>query len=223
MCPSRVRQSNPERSVPDGATAAGRATTQHRLLDALLHHPEGLTVEALVEQLGITTNAVRQHLSALTQRQLVEHRRNAGGRGRPCHRYRLTEAGRESFPRRYDALAESLLAELATVLSDEVALSAAMRRMGERSIAGLPTPLPIPMLAETMQELGYAAETRSHADGSTEIVAMNCVFHRLAERYPSVCEFDLALMRAATGNAVEHSECMLRGGRCCRFSFEKKH
>ena len=70
-----------------------------------------------------------------------------------------------------------------------------------------------------MKDLGYEAESRTGARQGEEIVALNCVFHRLAERYPAVCEFDLGFMEAATGRRVEHRECMVRGGHCCRFGF----
>jgi predicted ArsR family transcriptional regulator len=69
-------------------------------------------------------------------------------------------------------------------------------------------------MARIMQELGYAAQPASAA---TTIEASNCVFHHLAAKFPEVCRFDLALIGAFAGATVEHQECMVRGGRLCRF------
>lgn len=42
-----------------------------------------------------------------------------------------------------------------------------------------------------MQQLGYQAEARISVKNGDEIIARICVFHRLAERFPAVCEFDI--------------------------------
>src|SRR5690606_14798591 len=69
-------------------------------------------------------------------------------------------------------------------------------------------------LAAAMTEAGYEAQANP-AEG--EVTAYNCVFHRLASRFPEVCEYDLAFIRAVTGRSVDHTECMVRGGEACRF------
>jgi predicted ArsR family transcriptional regulator len=69
-----------------------------------------------------------------------------------------------------------------------------------------------------MTELGYDARS-AIAARVPEIQARNCVFHHLAQQHPSVCRFDLALLARASGRRVEHAECMLRGGKVCRFRF----
>ncbi|MDI3259388.1 MAG: MarR family transcriptional regulator [Sinobacteraceae bacterium] len=196
-----------------------RQRTQVRLLEILRAAPAGLAVDALKRTLGITTNAVRQHLAALERDGLVEFEPVKARRGRPEHRYRLTAAGQETFPRRYRELAEALLDEFSESLGGS-ALDAAMYRAGRR--VGLDAghgAAPVAATARLMRELGYEAETKSAGSKTEEIVAHNCVFHRLAEKYPAVCRFDIGFMEAATGRAVEHRECMVRGGSCCRFHF----
>jgi len=49
--------------------------------------------------------------------------------------------------------------------------------------------------------------------------ADNCVFHTLALANPNICQFDLALLAAFTDSAVDHQECMAKGGNICRFKF----
>jgi predicted ArsR family transcriptional regulator len=195
--------------------------SQRRILELLLHATDGGTVEYLVGAMGITTNAVRQHLSALERDGFVERAGTQRTRGRPEILYQLTGVGREAFPRRYGDLAESLIEEIGEVVGAD-ALDAAMRRMGARAAlqAGAERgPLSLAATAAAMRAAGYEAAVAPGAGGAPEIRAHNCVFHQLAERFPSVCEFDLAFLEAATGKAVEHRECMVRGGRTCRFGF----
>lgn len=190
--------------------------TRRALLGALLRNPGGLSVAGLVRTLGVTANAVREHLAALEHDGFVTYEAAPAPRGRPQHLYRLTESGREAFPRRYPELAQSLISEMGEVLG-EAQMRKAMRRIGARTAGTLgEIPVTVEETAKVMKQLGYEASARK---GRDEIVAMNCVFHRLAERFPAVCEFDLAFMEAATGRPVEHRECMVRGGTCCRFGF----
>lgn len=197
--------------------------TQRRLLEVLLQNPEGMGVDGLVSALNVSANAVRQHLAALERDQFIERRQAETSRGRPQHLYTLTNEGKEAFPRQYRELAENLIIELADLLGEDQ-LADAMQRMGQRTAqqATNGKTLSIQQTAGFMHQVGYEASTQNDSQGNEEIVAMNCVFHQLAEQHASVCEFDLALMGKATGMEVEHRECMVRGGQFCRFGFPPK-
>lgn len=213
--PSPAAQAQRARSVLDQ-----QGESQRRLLGELLQCPDGLTVAALVKVLGIAANAVRQHLVVLEKHGFVAFKVKPAARGRPTHVYHLTSQGQEVFPRRYRELAESLLSELGELLGERE-LKGAMRRSGRRAARALSSsPISVPATAEAMTGLGYEATATRARDGLEEVVAMNCVFHRLAARFPAVCEFDLAFMESATGQKVEHRECMVRGGSRCRFAFK---
>jgi predicted ArsR family transcriptional regulator len=202
--------------MTDHGVLSQYGNTQQRLLGVLLRTVEGVTVENLVAALGISTNAVRQHLTALERDGAVVRTGTRPSGGRPEWLYVLSAHGREVFPRRYRQLAEDLIEDVGTVIGPQ-ALEATMRRMGERAGAPLAAggPASIAQTAEAMRVAGYDAAV---SDGSaSEIVAHNCVFHRLAERFPAVCQFDLAFIGAASGRTVEHRECMVRGGKVCRF------
>ena len=194
-----------------------RGVTQRGLLEALQKNPQGLSVNNLTLDLGISANAVRQHLTALERDGLVMHEVAPASRGRPLFLYQLSELGQEAFPRRYRELAEAVLSELGDQLGT-AALVRSMRRMGERAAqAAHVKQLSVAATSRLMKQLGYETEARCSAKDGDEIVARNCVFHRLAERFPAVCEFDLGFMESATGRKVEHRECMVRGGSVCRF------
>jgi predicted ArsR family transcriptional regulator len=206
---------------------------QQQLLRSLRDHPGGMTVDQLTRELGITHNAVRQHLVALERDALITRGPARPTGRRPEQVYELGERGREAFPRQYNWLG-GLLVESLCETEGKAALAARLRDLGTRigstlrADAGRSSPSHDPAdavdaLAEAMRTLGYASSVEPATAGAApEITARNCVFHHLAERHPEICQFDLALMAAATGREVEHVECMVRGGRCCRFAFNRE-
>jgi predicted ArsR family transcriptional regulator len=198
--------------------------TQQRMLRQLQQGTDGVSVDALSTALGISRNAVRQHLTALLAQGLVAQVAAVRTGGRPEHRYALTDAGRELFPRRYLELASDLIREISAALG-EGELQALLTRLGARvggdlarSLSSVSPDERTAGIAAAMTELGYDAKAEV-GGGVPEIRARNCVFHHLAQRHPAVCRFDLALLAGASDRRVEHAECMLRGGKVCRFRF----
>lgn len=198
---------------------------QQALLTLLLDHKDGLTVDAMAAAQGITRSAVRQHLTGLERDGLVTAAGVRPTGGRPEQLYVLSAKGREIQPRCYDWFAR-LLIESLRAQEGEAALGdrlAAAGRATAQDLLRRRTPAPegrVAGLAALMAELGYRAHLAPSADGAPTIEAFNCVFHQLAESYPEVCQFDLALMATYTGQAVEHQDCMVRGGSACRFRFK---
>lgn len=197
-------------------------TTQQKLLRKLLLAPQGASVELLCEKLGVTHNAVRQHLTALIGAGLVERGNAQPTGGRPQSRYLLTSAGRELFPRNYGLIAAGILEHLyATAGKTDV--QAMLADMGhslgvaaaERINATTADEI-ANALAEQLDTLGYEALAVRHGE-EMQVEAYNCVFHALAKSHPDVCRFDLAFMEAATGRQIQHMECLVRGGHSCRF------
>ncbi len=203
---------------------------QQQLLTLLLQNKEGLTVENLSKRLGITDNAVRQHLTALERDGVVVKGEMQSTGGRPEQLYGLTSAGRELFPRHYSWFAELLISSVREEQGSE-ALRERLQGMGRAVGRQVATKLVeikdkaerIRTLAGIMRELGYQSAPIDPANEKfPAIEASNCVFHSLAQRYPEVCYFDLALMSEVVGSDVIHDECMVRGGNVCRFKFKKR-
>ena len=201
--------------------------TQQKLLRTLLMAPQGASVEALCTALGVTHNAVRQHLTALIHAGFVARgsARPSGGRPQAC--YVLLAAGRDLFPRNYGLIATSVLEHLYTSMG-KAGVQAMLAKMGQElgaaaanRINAVATEDTAVALAEQLDALGYEA-LAVRRDGETQVEAYNCVFHTLARTHPDICRFDLAFMEAATGRPVQHMECLLRGGHACRFRLQKK-
>ncbi|MEO8672191.1 MAG: hypothetical protein ABI411_12815 [Tahibacter sp.] len=197
-------------------------STQQKLLRQLLLAPQGASVEALCNGLGVTHNAVRQHLTALcTAGHVVRGAVQPTG-GRPQARFLLTPQGRDLFPRRYGLITTALLEQLyARQGPAEVQslLTEMGRSMGAAAATRIATEEPDDVaraLAEQLDALGYEAMAVRHGN-EMQVEAHNCVFHDVAAAHADVCRFDVAFMEAATDRPIEHLECLVRGGRCCRF------
>lgn len=197
--------------------------TQQKLLRKLLSSPQGATVEALCQAVGVTHNAVRQHLAALMARGFVARGESVASGGRPRACFVLLPAGRDLFPRNYALIARGMIEHLYTH-AGTAAVQAMLSDMGAQLGAEAATRIATAadpqeatrLLAEQLDVLGYEARV-VEADGHAEVEAWNCVFHSLARAHPDVCKFDLAFMSAATGHPVQRTTCMLHGAPACRF------
>jgi predicted ArsR family transcriptional regulator len=200
------------------------ARSRDRILDLLLKSEEPLGVQALAAALGVSRNAAHQQVMALEREGLIERSSAIPTKGRPSQGFRLSGAGKATFPRQYALLAKQLLGELSRHLEPDQ-LREAMERIGEIVAQDLSAGVDpnsdqkIPAIAGLMRELGYESKAVEGDDGP-EIEAHNCVFHDLAIADPAICEIDLSLLRALSGDAVEHRRCMARGERSCRFAFK---
>lgn len=199
--------------------------TQQALLRTLLHNKNGMTVDSLAQVLGVSRNAVRQHLTALERDGLATKGKSQPTGGRPEQLYVLTNEGSERFPRQYSWFSEILLESLLAQSGKEglrEKLNDMGRAVGESmkvQITGeIGSPERTAAVARIMQDLGYEATPKTER-GVQSIEARNCVFHKLAAKCSEVCSFDLGLLSTSSGCRVEHRSCMVRGSDRCRFDF----
>jgi predicted ArsR family transcriptional regulator len=198
---------------------------QQDLLHSLLHHREGLTVEELTHALNISRNAVNQHLNSLDRIGFIAKAALTSTGGRPSKVYSLSSKGMELFPRHYalfsnllihwikQKLSEKDLRECMLELGGQVADEFKLRVQRRGSRSGK-----LAEVASIMQELGYEAHVETNSEDTEEIIANNCVFHKLASDCDEVCLLDTSLISKLLEAKINHSECMVKGGQCCRFS-----
>ena len=86
---------------------------QKQLLRQLLRNKAGLGVDELSRNLVVTRTAVRQHLAALMRDGFVGPGAMRPSGGRPQQLYRLTDVGKEAFPRHYSWFAQLLIDAMA--------------------------------------------------------------------------------------------------------------
>jgi predicted ArsR family transcriptional regulator len=189
-----------------------------------------MTTDELSNTLNITRNAVTQHLLTLEGLGFIQSSTQSSTGGRPSKLYTLTLSGKELFPKHYDLFA-TLLIQLINEKSGSGALSQYMKELGEtvalqyqpRITQNADLTHRTNDLVGVMQELGYKARIENKTENSAEIIADNCVFHKLALNSNAVCDVDTSLITSLLKNtSVEHSECIVRGGQCCRFLVSEK-
>ncbi|MDQ2826193.1 MAG: MarR family transcriptional regulator [Actinomycetota bacterium] len=181
--------------------------SRDQLLLVLRKRPDS-TVTHLAAELAMTGMGVRRHLTALVAEGLVERSSlvAGGSPGRPPMGWRLSNAGMETFPRRYDALALDLLDDL-----DPAEVAGALERRTDKQVAQYQAQLAgctdleerVTALARLRDQAGYLAECTIGDAGAIVLTENNCAVHRVAEHHPVVCAMELALLRRVLGPEVE--------------------
>src|SRR5467141_4322683 len=119
----------------------GRSTRMEVL--ELLRRKGRCSAETIATDLGVTPNAVRQHLTNLERDGLVVSQPERSGRGRPSLLFALTERADAVFPKRYGQLATMVLQEVQEMggpeALDEIFARVAARHAGaiEKALEGL--------------------------------------------------------------------------------------
>jgi predicted ArsR family transcriptional regulator len=198
---------------------------QQALLNLLLGHKEGLTIDQMAGALGVTRTAVREHVGALERDRLVAPGAFAlSTGGRPGRRYTLTGRGLAMFPKHYDLMARMLLEALTERLGKAEAerelraLGAKLAAQMKHQVTGATLDERARSIAALMRELGYA----SSAPGAQTIEALNCIYHELARTDQTVCALDVTLIESLSEAKVEHRACMARGDNACVFCLKPK-
>src|SRR5205807_213319 len=113
----------------------GGRTTRMEILE-LLRRKEGASADAISGELGITANAVRQHLTNLEREGFVISAPQRHKRGRPLLQFTLTERADAVFPKRYGQLASLVLTEIHQMHGEGV-LDQIFERVAARQAAAI--------------------------------------------------------------------------------------
>lgn len=202
---------------------------QRKILDYLLNHAEGATLDEISAHLEISKTAAKEHVLKVEALGYLTFADSKGTVGRPKRRYLLTPEGHEAFPRQYSWLSNVLLEHLAKDLGprgvvrimNDLAVGVA-RSMEARFRNAKDAPALLAEVTAALNELGYrAALKQSDLRKGGVIEATNCVYHSVAKRHPELCQFDVRFMKSATGLDVKLESCIARGASVCRFCLRK--
>jgi len=176
---------------------------------------------------------VRRHLDVLETDGLVETTEcTRHARGRPATGWRLSSAGLELFPRRYDAIALDVLEDVAEHAGPD-AVAAVFARRTDKLVTEYENVLAdretlddrVAGLTKIRDDAGYLAECSAGPDGEFVLTENNCAVHRVAERHPAVCAMELALIRRVLGPDVEVSRVAhtMAGDAVCSYCIRPRH
>lgn len=188
----------------------------------LLRKAGPLGIAQLAKATGVTPTAVRQRLSRLMVEGLVDRELARAGRGRPSHRYRLTDKGRRQTGANFVDLAIALWTEVRAIGDPEVRrgllqrIAKTMASMYGPQVHGETT-------AERMQAISRLFAERDvpidveESESLPVLTALACPYPELAEQDRSICALERMLFAELAGEGLKLSECRLDGDGCCRF------
>jgi DeoR family suf operon transcriptional repressor len=199
-----------------GTVLAELPATRRALIVTLRRRGEA-RAEDLADVLRITVSAVRQHLQSLAAADLVVHRDERMGPGRPRRSYALGPAAEALFPKAYG----ELTVELLSYVDDE---DPAMVARDAARLRDLPDfDARVAEVARSLDEDGYLADFCREDDGTYRLTEHNCAILAVAQRYGHACASEISFLREllpeADVNRVGH---ILSGSHACVYELRER-
>jgi DeoR family suf operon transcriptional repressor len=200
-----------------------QAESSDKAMLDILRRNGAVTISVLVAEMGVTATAVRQRLQRLMAGGLIERRAENKGRGRPNHRYSLTEKGERSAGTNFADMADVLWDEIKSVADPEIRRGL-LKRIGGRLAARYRNEVGGETLGERMTALAGVMGERDipfqveQRGGLPVLSALACPYPELAMRDRSVCTMEKLMLSEILGENVRLSECRLDGATCCTFT-----
>jgi predicted ArsR family transcriptional regulator len=203
---------------------AGRSTRMEVL--ELLRRKQSASAEGISALLGITPNAVRQHLTNLERDGLVKSEPVRNKRGRPALMFSLTDRADAVFPKRYGQLATMVLNELEEIGGPEL-LDEVFHRVADRyghqlegQMEGLSFDEKLQRVVQWIGRAGTLAEAEETPDG-VRVSIHNCPFRNTALKFPQVCTITPHLLVKLLGEPVSQDASIHRRDPYCSFLVQR--
>jgi DeoR family transcriptional regulator, suf operon transcriptional repressor len=196
-------------------------TSDSNLLDLLRTiGPQG--VADMARQIEVTPTAVRQRLGRLLSQGLIQRQPVRNGRGRPKHRYQLTQLGLRLTGSNFTDLALAMWREIEAIedfnlrrfLLRGVLKALASDYAGQ--IAGRTTTEKMESLTRLLAERRVPFSV-DDLDGIPVLTAHACPYPELAEKDRTICALEKALFAELLGQDLKLTQCRLDGGPNCQF------
>jgi predicted ArsR family transcriptional regulator len=206
-----------------GATAYPSDSPAGKILDHLQRNGEA-TVKELEDVLGVSTTAVREHLTHLQAKELTRTKLVRRGPGRPHLVYSLTSKAQSLFPKSYDTLINVLLHELLNrVGPDEVenileAVSTQLAKEYNLKVSGEELSERLNTLRMAFEARGIPAEVHPTGDG---FQVFACPYHDVAQEHAGVCAMERRMLEQVLGETIQIEGTIREGRRSCQFSVGK--
>ena len=204
---------------------AGRSTRMEVL--ELLRRKGHASAETIASDLGVTPNAVRQHLTNLEREGLVVSHPERRARGRPSLLFNLTERADSVFPKRYGQLATMVLNELREMAGEE-AVDEVFRRIAHRNADAIEPQLNgrdfdgrLEQVVDWIARAGTLADHEPIADGNVRVTIHNCPFRATAMKFPQVCTITPHLLNRLLDAPVSQEASIHRGDAHCSFVVQR--
>lgn len=197
------------------------STPAGRVLKTIQMHGRA-SIKDVASDLGVTTSAVRLHLTQLQANGAIRTEKVREGVGRPYYVYSVTPEAHNLFHKDYGELAKLLMEELGETQGTE-ALQGVLRRVADRmaalyrdQVGGLALADRVNAWAELLDQRGVAVEIEKTADGFV-LQEYGCPYQNVALENRAVCEMERQVMVRLLDSGVQLTECVLDGHRGCQF------
>ena len=196
-------------------------TSDSGLLD-LLRITGPLGVSELSDAMEVTPTAVRQRLIRLLDQEAIQRQAIRHGRGRPRHRYWLTEKGLRLTGSNFTDLAVTLWQEIRQKDDPELRRET-LRRIARALAFGYADQIQGQTPAERMQSLAELLTRRripvsvEDSDQGVVLTEHACPYPKLAEQDEGICSMERMMFSELLGQDVDLTQCRLQGGSECRF------
>jgi DeoR family suf operon transcriptional repressor len=200
---------------------AAAPSSDSELLD-LLRTSGSMDVADMAGRLEVTPTAVRQRLGRLMAQGLIDRETIRAGRGRPRHRYWLSQKGVRMTGSNFTDLALALWQAMSSI-EDPVLRREMLRRIARSLAATYGRQIEGHTTAERMRSLSELLGQRrvpfsvEPSGGLPVLTAHACPYPELAESDRSVCAMEQMLFSELLGEDVALAHCRLEGGTECQF------
>jgi DeoR family transcriptional regulator, suf operon transcriptional repressor len=188
----------------------------------LLKSAGTLGVKDLAKAMEVTPTAIRQRLIRLQSKGMIQREAIRKGRGRPKHRYWLTEKGMQATGSNFNDLAMALWAEIRR--GDNVeSHPETLRRIARTLAASLSGKIQGATPLERTQSLARLLAERNipvtvePKDGGILLTTHGCPYPSLSATDKEICEVERMMFSELLGQDVVLTKCRMAGDTECQF------
>ncbi len=181
-----------------------------------------LGVHELSQAIGVTPTAVRQRLGRLLAQGVVQREAIRVGRGRPRHRYELTEKGLRLTGSNFTDLALALWREISKIEDFDVRRTLLGRVV--QALAGAYAPyVHGKTTTERMREITELLAQRrvpfsvEQSGDRPVLTALACPYPDLATKDRTICALERILFSELLHQNLQLAQCRLDGAASCQF------
>ena len=208
------------------AKSSSQSPRTRQVILQLLKQHGPLDSQDLATHLGVSAMAVRQHLYALQDEQLITYEEESRSKGRPAKLWRLTAAADRFFPQGYADLSVGLIQSIKDAFGEqgmEQILAVRTRHQIDHYQAQIPENAPLQKRVEALAHLrtteGYMAQAQLTEDNAILLIENHCPICTAAAACTGLCAQELEVFQAVLGAeaVIERTEHIIAGARRCAY------
>ncbi|CAC12311.1 conserved hypthetical protein [Thermoplasma acidophilum] len=201
--------------------------TESRILMAL-KKSDGMTLQEIAQQMGLSKMAILKHMQVLENRHLVERRIAKGDMGRPFYRFYLLRDSSEAFGSSGDKVLTDLIDFLDSTGNRDLVVKFLEKRYKDVAesyrliIGGVRDDERVEKLTQLRYEENYVPELKKVGNGKYELLEYNCPIFTVSRKFGEACALECHLFESVLGMKVVSSHTQVNGHGTCKFIIERE-